>query len=108
MWLHSCYDYDDHYYGYDDYYDDDADYYDCCSDNATFAHFHMLPRPLARFAAVDAAAALDLIRIEAALNCTLPDVWVDVSYCDVPQLASADTCHTVGPMCHQLSVCWPC
>lgn len=65
----------------------------------------MLPRPLARCAAVDAAAALDLIRIEAALNCTLPDVWVDVSYCDVPQLASADTCHTVGPMCRQLSVC---
>lgn len=104
-WLHSCYDYDDHYYDYDDYYDDDADYYDCCSDNATFAHCHMLPRPLARCAAVDAAAALDLIRIEAALNCTLPDVWVDVSYCDVPQLASADTCHTVGPMCRQLSAC---
>lgn len=74
----------------------------------------MLSRLLARFAAVaaldDAAAAalLDLIRIEAALNCTLPDVWADVSYCDVPQLASADTCHTVGPMYRQLSVCWPC
>lgn len=86
------------YYDYDDYYDDD-DYFD----NATFAHDH-IPPPLARFA----AAALDLFETAGVLNCTLPDVWADVSYCDVPQLASADTCHKVGPRCHQLSVCWPC